>query len=403
MPHCELKWEIPINMKKAILLISILSLLIVGCQSEPYSPYTYRPPENMNDGLNVATLEDVNIDSVLMEKAVNEINRGKFDEVHSLLIFTDDKLVFEEYFEGHKFQWDAPKAHGELVTWDRSMVHPVMSVTKSITSTCIGIAIDEGFIESVHQSIFDYLPEHQHLNTDGKDKITIEHLLTMTSGLEWDEWGASLTTPENDITGLWFYCGEDPITCILERPLVNEPGTSFTYSGGNMIVLGEIIKNAAKMTFDEFSEKYLFEPLGIDSSHWDQFENGVIDGAGGLDITPRDMAKIGVTFLNNGVWNGKQIISEQWVAKSATSFPGNDGINVPGTDERNTGYSYSWWTKSFSDSGKEINIFYAAGWGGQFIMVTPELNTVIVLTGGNYQTQVRIFNILTNYVIPAID
>jgi len=153
-------------MKKAILLILFLSLLlIVGCQSEPSSPYTYQPPENISDGLDVSTLEEVNIDSELMEKVVNEINRGKYDEVHSLLIFKDDRLVFEEYFEGHKYKWDAPKAHGELVTWDDDMGHPVMSVTKSITSICIGIAIDEGFIESVHQSIFDYLPEYQHLNT----------------------------------------------------------------------------------------------------------------------------------------------------------------------------------------------------------------------------------------------
>ena len=154
------------------------------------------------------------------------------------------------------------------------------------------------------------------------------------------------------------------------------------------------------MNLGMFSEQYLFEPLGIDYAYWDQFDNGVIDGAGGLHLSPRDMAKIGVTFLNNGFWNGKRIISEQWVNKSATSFPGNDGINVPGTDEKNTGYSYTWWTKSFSNSG---NMYYAGGWGGQFIIVTPELNTVIVLTGGNYEDKVRIFNILTNYVIPAIN
>jgi CubicO group peptidase (beta-lactamase class C family) len=388
-------------MKKAILLILFLSLLlIVGCQSEPSSPYTYQPPENISDGLDVSTLEEVNIDSELMEKVVNEINRGKYDEVHSLLIVKDNKLAFEEYFQGHKFQWDAPKAHGELVNWDKSMEHMVMSVTKSFTSICIGIAIDEGFIESVHQSIFDYLPEYQHLNTGGRDKITIEHLVTMTSGLEWDEWGASPNSADNDIGALWFYSSNDPVTAILERPLTAKPGTSFTYSGGNMIILSEIIKSASGMNLGEFSEQYLFQPLGIDSAHWDQFENGVIDGAGGLHLTPRDMVKIGVTFLNNGFWDGKRIVSEQWVNKSAASFPGNDGINVPGTDERNTGYSYTWWTKSFSDS---VDIYYAGGWGGQFIIVTPELNTVIVLTGGNYFDNVRIFNILTNYVIPALN
>ncbi len=155
-------------MKKAILIISLLSLLFAGCQTEPSIPYTYQSPENIDDGLDVGTLEEVNIDSVLIEKAVNEINRGKYKEVHSMLIFKDDKLVLEEYFTGHKFKWDAPKHHGELVTWDRSMSHHIHSVTKSITSTCIGIAVDQGYIESVHQSIFDYLPEHQHLNKDGK-------------------------------------------------------------------------------------------------------------------------------------------------------------------------------------------------------------------------------------------
>jgi CubicO group peptidase (beta-lactamase class C family) len=339
----------------------------------------------------------------LIEKAADEINRGKFKEVHSLLIFKDNRLVLEEYFQGHKYQWDAPDHHGELVTWDSSMEHVVQSVTKSITSTCIGIAIDMGFIESVHQSIFDYLPEHQHLNTDGKDKITIEHLLTMTSGLKWDEWSASLSSSSNDIVGIWF-SDKDPLTFILERPLVDEPGTSFTYSGGNMIILGEIIKYATGMDIDEFSGKYLFGPLGIDSfDWWEQFENGVFETGGGLKITPRDMVKIGVTFLNKGVWNGERIISEQWVEKSAFPFAGNKGIDVPGTAKKDVGYSYSWWTKTYSNSGKEIHVFYAGGWGGQNIVVCPELSSVVVTTGGTYASTTRIFTLLEKYIIPVLN
>jgi CubicO group peptidase (beta-lactamase class C family) len=169
-----------------------------------------------------------------------------------------------------------------------------------------------------------------------------------------------------------------------------------------MIVLGEIIKNATGMNIDEFSAKYLFEPLGIDSADWWlRFENGVIEAAGGLKITPRDMVKIGVTFLNNGVWDGQQIISEQWVEKSATTFPVNTGINIPGEDSGRVGYTYSWWTKQYSDSGKEINMFWALGWGGQKIMVFPEVNTVVVFTGGNYLSEVQNLKILEKYVIPA--
>jgi len=390
-------------MKRIILLISILALLLAGCQSEPAVQYIYQPPGNINDGFDVGSLDEVNIDLALIEKAVNDINRGKYKEVHSMLIFKDDKLVLEEYFTGHEYIWDAPDHHGELVTWDRTMPHEIMSDTKSITSICIGIAIDKGFIESVHQSIFDYLPEHQHLNTDGKDKITIEHLLTMTSGLEWDEWGEPLSSTGNDIVEIWFH-DEGPMNFILERPLVDELGTSFTYSGGNMIVLGEIIKYATKMNIAEFSAKYLFEPLDIDSfDWWHRFDNGVFEAGGGLKMTPRDMVKIGVTFLNNGVWNGQQIISEQWVEKSATAFFGNKGINVPGTDKKNVGYSYSWWTKTFSNSGKRINTFYAGGWGGQNIMVLPEVSAVVVLTGGNYTSEVKTFNIVEKYVIPALN
>ena len=386
-----------------ISIILALSLIFVGCNCDPAHQYTYHPPEYINDGFEVGSLDEVNIDSALLKKAVDRINCGKYDEVHSMIIFKDNKLVFEEYFPGHKYKWDGINHHGEWVTWDRSMPHNIMSATKSITSACIGIALEKGFIESVHQPIFDYLPKYQHLITDGKEKITIEHLLTMTSGLEWDEWGAPLSSSSNDLVGLWVNC-EDPISCILERPLVDDPGTSFTYSGGNMVILGEIIKNATKKTIDKFSEKYLFEPLGIDSSNWAQrFENGVIYAGGGVTITPRDMVKIGVTFLNNGVWNEKQIISEQWVEKSTTAFPGNQRINIPGVASGRHGYSYSWWLKSYTKSGNKINMFNAGGWGGQEIIILPELNAVVVFTGGNYISNVKVFEILEKYIIPAIN
>jgi len=402
MTHSKSERRTSVNIKITILLFLFLSALLIGCQSEPYIQYIYQPPESINDGFDVGTLDEVNINAEMIEKTVNDIRRGKHKEVHSMLIFKDGKLVLEEYFEGHKYQWDASKHHGELVTWDRDMLHVIMSDTKSITSTCIGIAIDKGFIESVHQSIFDYLPEHQHLNTDGKDKITIEHLLTMTSGLEWDEWSAPLSSSNNDIVGIWF-SDKDPLSFILERPLVDEPGTSFTYSGGNMIVLGEIIKYATNMNIDEFSGKYLFEPLGIDSFNWyNRFENGVIETGGGLELTPRGMVKIGATFLNKGVWNREQIISEQWVEKSATTFPGNTGINVPEEDSGREGYSYSWWIKQYSESGKTIHIYSAGGWGGQHIMVLPELEAVVVFTGGNYVTYRPPFKILEEYILPAL-
>ena len=386
-------------MKKTILLIFILLLLFTSCQLEPSDQYTYGPPEKINDGIEVGSLEEVNIDSALIVKAVNNISQGRYKEVHSMLIFKDDKLVFEEYFTGHKFKYDSTDHHGELLTWDRTILHNIMSVTKSIASVCMGIAIDNGFIGSVHQSIFDYLPKHQHLKKDGKDKITIEHLLTMTSGLDWNEWALPYGNPKNDVIMMNY--AEDPVTYVLNKPLIDEPGKSFKYAGGCNILLGEILKNATKMNIDEFSGKYLFEPLGISPYYWSQYKNGVVDTAGSLKITPRDMAKIGVTFLNKGIWNGEQIISEQWVDKSAVSYPGNSWLNNWDDHWGLRGYAYMWWTHQFVKSSKRINMYYAAGWGGQYIMVIPELNTVVVFTGGNYLSYRPPFEILKKYVIPA--
>jgi CubicO group peptidase (beta-lactamase class C family) len=401
------------TMKRRFLFIGIAAVLVgVGAYlaitlSGPSIPYTYQPPENINDGLDVGTLDEVSIDSELIEKAMNEINRGKYGEVHSVLVFKDDKLVLEEYFEGHEYQWDAPNYHGELVAWNRSMPHVLQSVTKSITSACVGIAIDKGFIGSVDEPIFEYLPEYQYVSTDGKDKITIEHLLAMTSGLEWTEWNAPYSSRDNPMIEIWFQEAEQdkhPFTFILEGSLIDEPGTTFRYFGGNQVLLGGIIENATQMDIDEFSAEYLFGPLDIDSfDWWSRFESGVIEAAAGLKMTPRDMVKFGVMYLNDGAWNGEQIVSEQWVEESAVPFGNNEGIDVPGTDERDVGYSYSWWTKTFYDAGREIDVFYALGWGGQSILVFPDLNTVVVFTGGAYTSTTRTFSLLERYIIPAID
>ncbi len=392
-----------INSEYIILSVLVITLIFTGCYCNPTIQYSYRPPEYINDGLEVGSLEDVDIDSVLLKKSVDKINCGKYGEVHSMIIFKDNKLVFEEYFKGHRYKWDGSNHHGESISWDKSMLHDVKSVTKSIVSMCVGIAIEKGFIKNVNQSIFDYLPDHQHIKTNNKEKISIKHLLTMTSGLEWKEWGASLSSESNDIVGIWFQ-DKDPITYILEKPLITNPGTTFKYSGGNTIILGEIIKNASNMKLDKFSEKYLFKPLEFDSCSWPvRFKNGVIEAGGGLEIKPRDMVKIGITYLTNGVYNDKQILSKQWIKKCTIPYSNNMNIDIPGHVSGRHGYSYSWWLKSYTKSGKEINMYNAVGWGGQQIIIVPELKTVVVFTGGNYNSDVMIFEILEKFILPAIN
>lgn len=399
-------------MKRTVLIISVLALFIVGCGSEATSEYIYHQPEKIDDGFEVGTLDEVNMDATLLGVVVDDIRNGEYGEIHSILIYKDGMLVFEEYFVGHDYDWGSPGFHGDWVNWDIHHRHNIHSVGKSMTSACIGIAIEQGFIESVNDSIFDYLHEYQHLNLDGKDQITIEHLLTMSSGLEWDEWGSSYGNENNDVIALWVSC-DDPIECILEKPLVSEPGTNFTYSGGNMIVLGEIIKNATGMDIEAFSWQYLFEPMGVETPPWHWIDDtGVIYAGGDQRLTPREMLKFGVTYLNDGVWDRQQIISADWVAHSASPYTGPDNtwLNhflrpIPPDDGTwgSRGYSYSWWTHEFSHTGKKYPAYWAGGWGGQAIRILPEQNTVVAFTGANYNAMDPTVKILKNYVIPAFN
>ena len=283
-------------MRTTHLVIAIISFLVLGCKNCP-DISAYNPPKSLNDGILVGTLNDVKIDSTKILEAINNIQCDTYGEVHSMLIFKDNQLVLERYFQGHKYQWDGPKYFGDLVQWDSKTPHHIMSCTKSFTSACIGIAVDKGFIKDVNQSIFDYLPDHQQFKKDGKQDITIEHLLTMSSGLAWNEWNAAHGTSANDIDRIYFECSNDPIKCVLERKLEKKPGKHFNYNGGGMIILGEILKNATKMNINDFSMKYLFDPLGIESTSWYQFDNGSYASAGSLELTSRDMLKFGVLYF----------------------------------------------------------------------------------------------------------
>ena len=382
-------------------LAFICILGLMGC-APCNSEYTCNTPENMDDGFRTGTLSQVHMDTTVIAEVIRKIKCGSFNEIHSMLIYKDDMLVLEEFFMGHRYQWDAPDYYGEYLLWTEKMLHPVMSCTKSYASAFIGIAIDKGYIKGVNECIFNYLPDHQQYRNGGKENITIEHLLTMTSGLAWDEWGAAHGTSANDVDRLYFECSDDPLKCVLERELVHKPGESFTYNGGGVVILGEILKNATGMDVGEFSKKYLFEPLGVDSACWYQFNNGVFATDGSLYITPRDMLKFGVTYLNGGRWNGQEILPESWVSKSAEIYINNMGINIPIEDSGENGYGYLWWVSQLDFKGSKTKMYRANGWGGQVIMVFPDLGMVVAFTSGNYASESKLFKVIKNYVLPSV-
>lgn len=387
--------------KKITLLLIVATLFVVGCNN-CHSTYSYEPPVITGDGIATGSLEQVNIDTGLIAKAVRKIKCGSFNEVHAFLIFKNEKLVLEEYFKGHKYQWNAPEYFGKYVQWSRDMLHPIMSCSKSVISACIGIAIDQGYINSIHDKIFDYLPDHQQYRNGGKENITIEHLLTMTSGLAWDEWGDEHGTSANDIDRLYFECSDDPIKCVLERNLEYQPGETFNYNGGGVVILGEIIKNASGMNIEEFSTKFLFDPLGVDAVEWFRYNNGVYATDGSMYIKPRDMLKFGITYLYNGLWNDEMILPESWIVKSAEVYNNNKYINISIEDSGENSYGYLWWIKQLDFQGTTTKMYRANGWGGQTIMVFPELDMVVVFTSGNYAARSKLFKIIERYVLPAI-
>lgn len=245
---------------------------------------------------------------------------------------------------------------------------------------------------TVETKVYDFFPEYMGTKwIDRQYPITLEHVLTMSAGLEWDSMKYHRKDPRH--TTYQLYESSDPIKFVLERNLAETPGDKFYYNSGLTILLGEILKNTSGYTIDEFSGRYLFSSLGITEYHWDKFPDGRIQTDGGLSLRPRDMAKIGYMVLKNGCWKGEQIIPQEWILASTRKHM--DALGV--------GYGYQWWIGETISNDQSIEVVFASGHGGQKIFIIPTLNLVAVFTS-------QVFNpkghsgpegFLLKYIIPA--
>jgi len=315
-----------------------------------------------------------------------------YRNIHSVLIVKDQKLVYEKYFQGYKYDYTAEGLRGELIKFEKETTHNTASATKSVTSLLIGLAIDKHFIEDTNSKIFSFFPAYSQLKNAERDKINVANLLTMTSGLKWNEQDVFYSEVENDIIQL--FIASDPVEFILSKPVIHEPGTSWYYNGGGTNLLGEIIHHTSKLKLDEFAEKYLFEPLGIEGYEWQSINPDLIYASGDLKLKPRDMAKLGQLVLDEGKWNGDQVVSSKWISEMTKH-------SVVFT--QNSGYAYHWWIQSYESGSENIISIYADGWGGQRIMVFPSENMVVVFTGGNYIEQHPLDDIVTNYILRSLN
>jgi len=271
--------------------------------------YNYETPDHLDDGWDCADVSEVGMDKEKIVEFMDRIAKGKHDDIHSILIVKDGKLVLEEYFatKGKRF--------GSFVKQVlREKPHHLASTTKGVLSALTGIAIEKGFILDEDDPIYKYLPTYTSSFTEEKKGIKVKDMLTMTAGWEWEQFKYKWNDPRNNAAEMW-NC-EDVIKYVLERPLIAKPGEKFKYSNGIPTVMGVVLKNACEMEVDEFAEQNLFQPLGISDYLWQRYFDGSLETDGGLALRSRDLAKIGQLFLNNGNWQGNQIISEKWIQES---------------------------------------------------------------------------------------
>jgi CubicO group peptidase (beta-lactamase class C family) len=219
----------------------------------------------------------------------------------------------------------------------------------------------------------------------------------MTSGLEWDDETYPYTDPRNDLYQL--FRSSDPVRYMLSKPLIEPPGSFFAYRNCNTNLLGVIVNNASENRIDYLSREYLFEKLGINTFEWQMISHNVVFCSGDLRLRPRDMAKFGYLYLNGGVWKGERIISQEWINQSV-----HPHISFSQSWADLDGYGYQWWLWDDIE-GTDVNAYAASGWGGQWIIVLPDYNTVFVTTGGNYYTPevIPIQFILKDYILPSIN
>jgi CubicO group peptidase (beta-lactamase class C family) len=282
--------------------------------------------------------------------------------IHSLLVIRNGHVILDAYF----------------YPFDKSIPHKLASVTKSFTTSLIGIAIDQGKIK-LDQSMLSFFPDRTIANMDEqKQKITIKHLVSNTNGFE----SGCLSGDEPTLIAM--RSQQDWVQAALDREMVREPGDAFCYDSPGMHILSAILQQATGMTELEFANKYLFKPLGINEAYWEADPQGYSHGWGDLYLKPLDAAKFGYLWLNKGVWDGKQIVSSNWVEDSVKAQ------NFGGMDD----YGYGWWVSKDS--------YYAFGRGGQNIKVMPSLNVIVVTTAQDLEYD-RIFPLLAAALVNPED
>ncbi|MFD2566958.1 serine hydrolase domain-containing protein [Pseudotenacibaculum haliotis] len=340
--------------KRVTLLLSVFCCLFIYGQKS----YQYSAPKETGDGWKTDGSWFQKVDTSKIYQLFQQLYNAKH-KINSVLLVKDNVLILEEYFNKRSIDQQ----------------QDLRSTSKSIRSILLGIALDKGFIDDVNDPISKYLKTHQPKKKldPRKADITIANLITMSTGLECNDWDRKSKGQEDRV-----YKKKDWIQYTLDLPMVNNPGEVSNYCSMGVVILAEIISQASGMSIDEFADKYLFAPLGIENVSWGHTsEKKVIASGKRLNMTPRDMAKIGQLILNKGMWKEARVVSQKWVEKSISPKTTITGIN----------YGYLWWKLPFFVKDKLHLSTAATGNGGQYILIFHEINMIAVFTGSAYNSQ----------------
>jgi len=317
-------------------------------------PFLTIAPEYTGDGWVVSTPAAEQMDADRLFAAMQFIRDGGAPGVDSLLVARNGRLVAESYFNG----------------FTRDTLHDLRSTGKSFISALAGIAVEQRLI-AIDDPISRYIPGFDSFaNMDArKQAITVLDLLNMSSGLDCDDWTLSSPGWEERM-----YDSNDWVKFALDLRMINSPGTVARYCTAGVVLLGHVISRASGQTLDDYAQAWLHDPLGIRDSIWRRSPDGRATGGTGYRLRPRDAAKLGALYANEGRWNGTRVISEDWVLRSRQQpymF-------------RSDGYGYLWWKRTFPRNGALLECFFTSGNGGNYVFVIPELELVITYTGSNY-------------------
>jgi CubicO group peptidase (beta-lactamase class C family) len=323
------------------------------------------------------------LDTAPLSAFDGELSAGKHGYVTGMLIIRNGHIVFErsyahdfaKLFEGKDqrrgpYNYYDPDWHPY---YRNTPLHTMQSVTKSVTSALIGIAISRGEITGIDAKMLPFFEAFKIRDDDPhRAAMRLRDVLTMRTGIRWDESSVPYTDPANSCARM--EQSDDWIQFVLDQPMAAHPGSRFVYNSGATQLLSHVIRKVSGRQADEYAALHLFKPLGIGRFYWKRTPTGLADTEGGLYLTPADVAKIGYLYLNDGVWEGRRLLPEGWV--DASTAPDVE------TGARGWRYGYQWWVLPRGEN-RRPQVVAARGYGGQYLLVIPEYQMIVVFTGWN--------------------